>query len=204
MDNTELYTDILKATGRVGDVEIKILNRFLNSEAYKGITSATLGEAMQFLIDNGLVYVRKDGNYWKRYLHITREAETVINTDNGMQIFIDGVHKKEKEAKELKAENEKLDLAIKRQTVSGTNFSRNVTYYSLFIASLSIIVPVIIWVMDKDDEKQSQLEPLLIQKELQMHQQVQKNSQDIQKILLTQDTLRKVLKTQKNEPYKNK
>lgn len=194
MNDVELYTAILKATGRIGNIESNILNPLMRSNTkQKGVSSATLGEAMQFLIDNGLVSVRKDGDYWKRHLDITEEAITIINTNNGMQIFLDDLKKKKQDEKE-KEENE---LKAKAKEAKST---RNIAYASLAIAIIAVFVQVFIWVMDKNEAKKTQIESSQLQKVLQIQQQVQQNSQDIQKILRYQDTLKKVLKMQKNKP----
>lgn len=194
MNDAELYTAILKATGRTGNIEQLILLPFSHATStQKGVSSATLGEAMQFLIDIGLVSVRKEGGYWERYLHITEEAETIINTDNGMQIFLDELEKK----KQAEKEREENELKAKAKETKST---RNIAYASLAIAIIAIFVQVFIWVTDKNEAKKTQIESSQLEKVLQIQQQVQQNSQDIQKILRYQDTLKKVLKMQKNEP----
>lgn len=55
-----------------------------------------------------------------------------------------------KREKELKTENEGLDVEIKKLTIANTRFTRNIAYFSLIVAALTAFVPLFTWLADRD------------------------------------------------------
>lgn len=93
-----------------------------------------------------------------------------------------------KREKELKTENERLDTEIKKQTVIGTRFSRNVAYISLVIALVAAFVPLIIWWFDKDKVQETKTELPQLEQVIQAQRQIQQSVQDVQRTLQNLDT----------------
>lgn len=79
-----------------------------------------------------------------KYIHDPTIDGFILN-DTGEARFV-----KLKIEKALKAENERLDIEVKRQTIVGARFSRNVAYVSLGVAAITAFVPLFIWWADKD------------------------------------------------------
>jgi hypothetical protein len=102
-----------------------------------------------------------------------------------------------KREKELKAENEKLDIEIKKQTIIGTRFSRNIAYASLFVAGLTAFVPLIIWWVDNGKTQKTKTEMPQLERVIQVQEQTQQSFQEIQKTLQSLDTSVKKIKIQK-------
>lgn len=162
-------------------------------------SSPVMDRSIRFLKKYGALDIFDKNPHSKEiYIEATSLGREFIGKENGLQNFLNEQTKKEK----AQAEIENLDIQIKRLTVENTKFTRNIAFASLFVAALSTAVPIILWFIDKGSVKEPQLELPHTEKGIQIQGQVQQNSQDIQKILLYQDTLKKTLKTQKNESYK--
>ncbi|WP_121355140.1 hypothetical protein [Flavisolibacter nicotianae] len=150
--------------------------------------------------------------------HSKIDGQPIPGTANGFYDWMDEIHKyidnptidgyvlnhtgrtrleKLKRDKESKAENERLDIKIKRQAIANTKFSRNVTYISLCVAAITAFVPLIIWLADKDRTQKTSTEIPQLKQILQTQQQTQQNFQEIQKILQSLDTSVKRVKIEK-------
>jgi hypothetical protein len=93
-----------------------------------------------------------------------------------------------KKEKVLKAENERLDIEVKRQTIEGAKFSRNVAYVSLGVAAITALVPLCIWWADKDKTQKTETEISQLKKVIQTQQQTQETLQNLQKSVYSLDT----------------
>lgn len=93
-----------------------------------------------------------------------------------------------KKEKELKAENERLDIEVKRQTIEGAKFSRNVAYASLGVAAITAFVPLFIWLAEKNKTPKTQTEIPQLQQVIQTQSQIQQNLQDLQRSVQNLDT----------------
>jgi hypothetical protein len=106
-------------------------------------------------------------------------------------------YEKLKKEKALKAENERLDIEVKRQTIEGAKFSRNVAYASLGVAALTAFVPLFIWWADKDKTQKTETEIPQLKQILQAQQKTQETLQDLQKKIYSLDTSKKKVKIEK-------
>ena len=93
-----------------------------------------------------------------------------------------------KKEKEIKAENERLDLEIKRQTITNTRFTRNIAFVSFFVAGISAFVPALIWWIDKDDVKKTETKIPQLEKVILNQDKLQQSYQDLVKTLIYQDS----------------
>lgn len=96
--------------------------------------------------------------------------------------------------KALKAENERLDIEVKRQTIEGAKFSRNIAYVSLGVAALTAFVPLFIWLADKDKTQKTETEIPQLKQIWQTQQKTQEILQDLQKTIYSLDTNKKKVK----------
>lgn len=99
--------------------------------------------------------------------------------------------------KRQRQESEVLDIEVKRQTVTGTRFSRNVAYISLFVAAITAFVPIFIWWKDKDKTQKTKTEIPQLEQAIQTQQQTQQILQDVQRTLQSLDTSVKKVKIEK-------
>ena len=85
---------------------------------------------------------------------------------------------------------------MKRQTIEGAKFSRNVAYVSLGVAALTAFVPLFIWLADKDNTQKTETETEIPQlKQIwQTQQKTQEILQDLQKTIYSLDTNKKKVK----------
>ena len=97
-------------------------------------------------------------------------------------------YEKLKKEKALKLENERLDIEVKRQTIEGSKFSRNVAYASLGVAALTAFVPLFIWWADKDKTQKTETEIPQLKQMLQTQQKTQETLQDLQNTIYSLDT----------------
>jgi hypothetical protein len=88
----------------------------------------------------------------------------------------------------LKEENEALDIEVKKQTIAGTKFSRNIAYASLFVAGLSAFITFGIWLIDKDKTQKTSTEIPQLRKLTQAQEKLQQTLQDVQRTLQSLDT----------------
>lgn len=141
--------------------------------------------------------------------HSKIDGQPVPGTTNTFYDWMDEVHKyihdptidgyilnhtgeirfeKLKNEKALKAENERLDIEAKRQTIEGAKFSRNVAYASLGVAAITALVPLFIWLSDKDKTTKTQTDIPQLQQVIQTQSQIQQNLQDLQISVQNLDT----------------
>lgn len=97
-------------------------------------------------------------------------------------------YEKLKKEKSLKAENERLDIEVKRQTIEGAKFSRNVAYASLGVAALTAFVPLFIWLADKNKTQKTETEIPQLQQLIHTQSQTQQTLQGLQKTIYSLDT----------------
>jgi hypothetical protein len=102
-----------------------------------------------------------------------------------------------KKDRKLKEDNEILDIEVKRQTIVGARFSRNVAYASLGVAAITAFVPLIIWWMDKDKTQKTETEIPQLKQIIQKQQQTQETLLDLQKTIYSLDTSIKNVKIEK-------
>jgi hypothetical protein len=122
------------------------------------------------------------------YVHDPTIDGYILN-DTGKMRF-----EKLRKEKEFKAQNERLDIEVKRQTIEGAKFSRNVAYASLGVAALTAFVPLFIWLVDKDKTQKTQTEIPQLKEVIQTQSQIQQTLQDIQKTVYSFDTSGKRVK----------
>lgn len=103
-------------------------------------------------------------------------------------------YEKLKKEKALKVENERLDIEVKRKTIEGAKFSRNVAYASLGVAALTAFVPLFIWWADKDKTQKTETEIPQLKQIWQTQQKTQETLQDLQKTIYSIDTSKKKVK----------
>jgi len=106
-------------------------------------------------------------------------------------------YEKLKVEKKLKADNESLDVELKRQTIEGAKFSRNVAYVSLGVAAITAFVPLFIWWADKDKTQKTETEIPQLKQILQTQQQTQETLRDLQKTIYSLDTSVKKVKIER-------
>ena len=99
-----------------------------------------------------------------------------------------------KKEKALKAENERLDIEVKRQTIEGAKFSRNVAYASLGVAALTAFVPLFIWWADNGKTQKTETEIPQLKQIWQTQEKTQETLQDLQKAIYSLDTSKKKVK----------
>ncbi len=93
-----------------------------------------------------------------------------------------------KKDRKLKEDNEVLDFEVKRQTIVGAKFSRNVAYVSLGVAAITAFVPLIIWCVDKDKTQKTETEIPQLKQIMQNQQKTQETLQQLQKTVYSLDT----------------
>ncbi len=93
-----------------------------------------------------------------------------------------------KKDRKLKQENEVLDIEVKRQTIVGAKFSRNVAYVSLGVAAITAFVPLIIWRVDKDKAQKTETELPQLKEIMQNQQKTLETLQHLQKTVYSLDT----------------
>jgi hypothetical protein len=147
--------------------------------------------------------------------HSKIDGQPVPGTTNTFYDWMDEVHKyihdptidgyilnhtgearfeKLKNEKALKAENERLDIEVKRQTIVGARFSRNVAYVSLGVAAITAFVPLFIWWADKDKTQKTETEIPQLKQVIQKQQETQEVLQNLQKTIYSIDTSSKKVK----------
>jgi len=103
-------------------------------------------------------------------------------------------YEKLKREKALKADNERLDIEVKRQTIAGAKFSRNVAYISLLVAVITATVPIFIWLADRDKTQKTETEMPQLKQVIQSQSQTQQILQKLQKSIYSLDTSAKRVK----------
>lgn len=102
-----------------------------------------------------------------------------------------------KKDRRLKEENETLDIEVKRQTIIGTKFSRNMAYASILVAGLSVFATIGIWFIDKGKTEKTNTEIPQLQQVIQTQEQIRQSLQDVQRTLQNLDTSVKKVKIEK-------
>lgn len=124
----------------------------------------------------------------EKYVHSPTIDGYILNHTGKMR------YEKLKKEKALKEENDRLEIEVKRQTIEGTKFSRNVTYASLGVAALTAFVPLFIWWADKDKTQKTATEIPQLNQIWQTQQKTQETLQDLHKTIYSLDTSKKKLK----------
>lgn len=106
-------------------------------------------------------------------------------------------YEKLKDEKKLKANNESLDIEVKKQTIEGAKFSRNVAYASLGVAAVTAFVPLFIWWADKGNVQKTETEMPQLKQLIQTQSQIQETLQALQKTIYSLDTSVKKVKIEK-------
>ena len=91
-------------------------------------------------------------------------------------------------------ENEDLEGAIKKQTISNTTFTKNVTYFSLGVALVVGIIPLIIFFIERGEVKKTQVIIPEIKEILQEQRDLKESVQDISSAIHYADTAKKKVK----------
>ena len=102
-----------------------------------------------------------------------------------------------KKDRRLKEDNELLDIEVKRQTIEGAKFSRNVAYVSLGVAAITAFVPLFIWWAGKDKTQKTETEIPQLKQLIQTQQQTQETLQSLQNTIYSLDTSVKKMKFEK-------
>lgn len=102
-----------------------------------------------------------------------------------------------KKDRRLKEDNEILDIEVKKQTIEGAKFSRNVAYFSLGVAAITAFVPLFIWWADKDKIQKTETDIPQLKQISKTQQQTQEILQGLQKTVYSLDTSVKNVKIKK-------